>query len=333
MTSRRTFIRVLGLATVGAAVGKARGQEMEVRGAPGWMQRVQHSTMVMGQVATITAYHRNADEARAAITEAFGIFRRADELMSVFSTTSDIGRINDSEGRDPVTVDLWTGAVIAEGLKVARATHGMFDPTVEPLMRVWGFREKRKKMPTEREIRAALEALGAEHVQVLGAGDSVAVKNASVKLDLGGIAVGAAIDRAADAMRTRGIASALIDVSGDLYAIGAPPNTAGWDVGIVDPHNTKKVIAVRTISNEALCTSGNYQNVVIYHAKKYGHIMNTGDGHPAHALASATVIAPRAITADAYCKPAFIDPAFTLDNARILRVMNNGTVAQTPSDR
>lgn len=323
-TSRRTFVKLL-LGGAAAAMlplpGKARGAQSK-EGA------VRHSTFVMGQLATITAFGAPEPVLREAINDAFAALRRVDALMSVFSETSDIGKINAFAGKKEIEVDPWTIEAVTAAIDFAKRTNGVFDPTVEPLMRVWGFREPRSAKPSDREIAIALDAVGIQRLAIspMGPIGLIALATPNAKLDLGGIAVGFAVDRAAACLKSHGVTCALIDVSGDLYAIGAPPDSNGWQVGIVDPLHTDSIITTLTIRDQALCTSGNYESFVEYDAQKFGHVLDLHNGYPAHALSSATVIAPTTIMADALSKPAFVDRGFVLPEGKIVRVTNGGEI-------
>ena len=322
--SRRTFTRLL----LGGAAATMLRPLRAVGGTPAHATAVRHSTYVMGQVATITAYGAPEPVLREAITEAFNALRKVDALMSVFSDTSDVGRINGAPAHTPVAVDPWTVHALLHAAHYSDVSHGAFDHTVEPLMRVWGFREKRSSMPSDAELAAAYDAVGVDNIRTdpTPGAATVHLRNARTKIDLGGSAVGCALEHAAACLIDRGVTSALIDVSGDMVAIGAPPDADGWEVGIVDPLHTDSCITKYTIRDQALATSGNYASFVEYNAVRFGHIMDPQDGHPAHALASATVIARRGHAADALSTAAFIDPSLTIAAGTIIRVRTTGEV-------
>ena len=134
----------------------------------------------------------------------------------------------------------------------------------------------------------------------------VNLTSASTKVDLGGIAVGFAIDRAITILKNYGIESALVNHSGDIYALGSPPDEDAWDVGIVDPLNPENVITSVRICNQALSTSGNYENFVEAEGKTIGHLLDPISGRTASKILSSTVIAPGAIEADALSTGFFV---------------------------
>src|SRR5208283_1590360 len=121
---------------------------------------IKHSTFVMGQVANVTAYGGDAPLIRTAITEAFNELRKVDALMSVFDENSELSRVNASASRTALHMDPYTIETVRAAMTHARRTGGAFDPTVEPLMRAWGFHAHRDTKPSDKEIAAALDATG-----------------------------------------------------------------------------------------------------------------------------------------------------------------------------
>ena len=324
--SRRQFLGLLGAGAF-AALAAAPSRKLFARAlspANNGTTPIKHSTFVMGQVANITAYGEDVPLIRTAITEAFDELRNVDRLMSVFDETSELSNVNVRASNEAYPVDLYTMETIRAAIRYAELTGGTFDPTVEPLMRTWGFHKERNAMPTDKEILTAVEAVGVHNIKIEG--NSIGLLKPSASIDLGSIAVGYAVGKAAEALKRRGVESALVEVSGDFYAIGAPPGEKGWKIGIVNPLNVQDVITTESIRDQSLATAGNYQNYVVYNAVKYGHVMDVHNGFPAHVLASATVISFNAAEADAYSTAAFVDPSVQLFGAKIIRVRNDGNI-------
>ncbi|MBS1912656.1 MAG: FAD:protein FMN transferase [Bacteroidetes bacterium] len=302
--SRRTFAKALGLAALGAGAAPLRswGQIL----GDHRVQLVKHSTFVMGQVANVSIVHADQAYARRVITDIFAELRRLDSLMSVYDAGSGVSAVNRSAGREAVPVEDDLRDLLQRCAQVSAATHGALDITVEPLMRLWGFRGGvRTTRPTESDVRSALESVGMERLVVEGADAGLTREGAAV--DLGGVAVGYALDRTAAIARRAGIDSALIELSGDFYAIGAPPDAKhGWEIGIVDPRHEGRIFRSLRIRDQGLSTSGNYESTVVYNAHRYGHIFDPSRGLPADRLLSATVVADTAFVADAYSTAMFV---------------------------
>lgn len=262
------------------------------------LREVVHSSYVMGQVANVTFLVEDALHGSETATVLFKEFRRLESLLSLFDPDSDISRINRNAGRCLVTVSEETMQVVTNSIAVASRTRSALDITLEPLMRLWGFRGiTRREPPTDRQIVAALDTVGID--RIVCSANSIGLQKRGAAIDLGATAVGFALDRAADIARKAGIERGLIELSGDFIAIGTPPEGNGWPISIVDPRLAYQMWSSISIQDQALSTSANYNNVVVYRARRYGHILDPARGRPSDALVSATVVAPTAFRADA----------------------------------
>jgi thiamine biosynthesis lipoprotein len=304
LPSRRTFVKALGV----AAAGLAFPVRALMAGFPGdsKLHPVRHSTFVMGQIANVTIFHADAAHARESVTAVFNELRRLEKVMSVFDPESELSAVNRAAGRAAIPVSADLRDVIARSTLIASGTRDALDITVNPLLGLWGFRDNaRSTPPTDAEVAGALSLVGISGVRIEG--DSVGLTKAGASIDLGGVAVGFALDRIAAMLRSRGIASALLELSGDFYAIGAPPESRhGWEIGIEDPRHAGGIWKRVFIRDQALSTSGNYASTVVFNAKSYGHIFDPSRGFPADRLLSATVIAPTAFQADGYSTALFV---------------------------
>jgi len=186
-------------------------------------------------------------------------------------------------------------AVAAAAAAFQRQTGGAFNAAVEPLMRMWGFHPLQEEVeyPDRVVYEEALEAVTTATVRLDG--DRIELPNRHTQLDFGGIAVGYGIDRVINVLRCAGIRRAFVDVSGDCYALGAPPGQPeGWVVQIAD---SAQEIRLR---DAALATSSNAKTVVrLGHWSKVGHIMDPVHGFPVEVDQKVTVLAPTALAADA----------------------------------
>ena len=306
--TRREFLRMSGRAGAGLALlssvpyflnGSAIAPEACVT-------RAQY---LMGTVVTITAYGESRAHANEAISRAFDEMRRVDEMMSLYKPESDVSRLNRAAGREAIGVDSSVIEIIEHARSFTLATEGTFDISIEPLMELWGFRSQQSphEMPTDTQIRNALETVGMKHVVVECAAQRAGLLNRHARIDLGGIAVGYSVDRAVEALRRAGVERAFINHSGDAYALGAPPERDGWEIGIPDPSCPSEMIATFRLHDRAASTSGNYEKYVTIDDSRVGHILDPHTGRPGRALLSATLLAPTALEADAlstglFCK-------------------------------
>jgi thiamine biosynthesis lipoprotein len=189
---------------------------------------------------------------------------------------------------------------------VWRGSEGAFDITVEPLMRAWGFLGGRPHVPTADEASAAFRRVGARQVHFDSTARTLRFDNDQVRIDLGGIAKGYAVDVAADSLVARGVKDALVDLSGNMFALGSPPGVDHWRIGIRDPRDRMPYFARLPLSGQGISTSGKYEQFVSANGKTYGHIMDPRTGRPAEGLISVTVVSQSAFTCDAWDTPLFV---------------------------
>lgn len=269
----------------------------------------ERSFFAMGSVATVCAYGESTAHVDDAINKVITEFMRLDTLMSVFNPASDISRLNRAAGLGPVRVS----AEVSEILELARRfngeTAGMFDVTVEPMMDLWGFRGRtRQAAPTDREIADVLDAVGMHHLTVHPDKLMASLGHKSSRVDLGGIGVGYAVDRAVRILRSSGIESAFVNHAGDAYALGAPDEQGGWVAAIPHPVEPGAIVHEVTLVDRAISTSANAEKFITIDQMRYGHVMNVRSGRPAMVATSMTVLAPTAIQADAVSTAAFCRP-------------------------
>ncbi|HWF43886.1 MAG TPA: FAD:protein FMN transferase [Candidatus Kapabacteria bacterium] len=268
----------------------------------------EHTILAMGTTARLGVYAKNEAQANEVITAAFSELKRIESLLTIFDTKSEISQLNEHTGSNAIAVSSDTLAILRTSAHYSQLTQGAFDITIEPLMRLWGFRNVSNvlsRLPLQGEVNSALNVVGYNQVEI-SEQNLVRLKSAGAKLDLGGIAVGFALDKMTSVLRNAGIENAFLDISGDMFALGTPPRKKGWDIAIPDPHETSRLIYTTTISDEALATSGNYMSYVIYQAQKFGHIMDPHEGRSAHRLLSSTVIAKTGLDADALSTASFV---------------------------
>ena len=148
-------------------------------------------------------------------------------------------------------------------------------------------------------MAAALDAVGFQNVKLDLSRGTVGLAHRSSRIDLGGIGVGLALDRAAAALRSMGVESALINHSGDILALGAPPGSEGWEVGIQDPEDPEGTIASFSLRDRSVSTSGNYENFIGSGGRRIGHIFDPVTGRPPSRYLSVSVMAGSSLSADA----------------------------------
>ena len=286
---RRAFLRT----TLAAALPLATWP----RGPGSRVKLIERWSWAMGQPVHLLLFHESEAAGFEAAQAAFAELRRVESRLSRFDDASDLSELNRRAGRGPMRGDTDLLAVLRASARHRAASGGAFDVAVEPLMRVWGFRDSREGVPGPTEIREARQAVRAAVIRVDG--DRIELPAAHTQLDFGGIGVGYGLDRAGTVLRGRGVSSALLDVSGDILAIGTPPGRPAWPVDIADPRVPGGRVASTLLRDQALATSANTVSVVRLGQMLCGHVMDPDLGRPAERLLQATVTARKGLAADA----------------------------------
>jgi thiamine biosynthesis lipoprotein len=257
---------------------------------------------LMGTLANITVVAEDEATAQQSIEE----LNYVDGLMSYQKQDSQLSEINRSAYNTPIKVDESIFQVLEKAVEFSRKTKGAFDITVAPLVDLWNTAEDTNALPTPEAIEAATEKVGSEKL-ILDANEqtvSFAVKG--MKIDVGGIAKGYAIDNAIQAIQQAGALGGMVDVGGDICVFGKPPNNKKyWSIGLQDPKDTSETILpgsylmVIKVNDAAVTTSGDYRRFVSVQGQKFSHIFDASTGQSARDLSSVTIIADTAIKADA----------------------------------
>jgi len=262
---------------------------------------------VMGTLGEIGVVHRDTEYAQAAIDAAFTQLRYVDRVMSRFSGTSDVGRANLHASRDGVRVTEATAAVLREGLAWAEASEGAFDPCLGKAIELWDVGQRRT--PPSETAFARLAGRRLYRTLDLGqwrGGSSVRFTEPDTQIDLGGIAKGYGVDRAVQELRDWGIRDALVNVGGDLYAMGRSEDGDPWSVGVRAPWDPSQLMQRLELGDAALATSGDYLQFFRYQGERYHHLLDPETAAPRHSSAhSVTVRAHTCMTADAAATTVF----------------------------
>jgi len=238
------------------------------------------------------------------LTEMQAVLERVDARMSTWRADSELSRFADAPAELPFPVSTETALVVTEALRVWQLTDGAFDPTVMPLVDLWGFGPAGRELPapTEAQLLAALAQVGADKLSVV---DDALVKSVDgLALDLSAIAKGYAVDALHDRLHALGQTRFLVEVGGELRTSGEAPGGRPWRVGIDRPATGgtpgTSLQAVIAPDGRSVATSGDYRNVRTLDDGRFSHTIDPRTGRPVeHDLASATVLAPTCMEADA----------------------------------
>jgi len=260
----------------------------------------------MGTVVTI---HVVEHEAHVVTTErlvdrALEWFNEVERVCSRFDPDSELRRLSTRIG-EPVAVSDVLFEAVRFALAVAEETGGAFDPTVGLLLEAHGFDKDYRTGSVARSAIAGDELATYRDVDI-GADEKTLMLRRPLVLDLGAVAKGLAIDMAARELLNAGVANFAVDAGGDLYLAGLNANGESWSVGIRHPRDEGAMIETRRVSDVAVCTSGDYERRIGDEAGGGHHLIDPRTKTSAGDVASATVLAPSAMVADALATAAFV---------------------------
>jgi thiamine biosynthesis lipoprotein len=271
----------------------------------------------MGTDFTIYIYAADATAADREADRAFAVVDQLESLLSNYQQQSELSRINREAGSHAVTTDPETFRFLTESLAWSARSDGAFDITVGKLMKTWGFFRSAGHVPTDAELTRVRAATGWKRVVLTAGTRTVRFTAPGVELDPGGIGKGFAVDTAIQVLRADGVRAALLSAgSSTIYALGAPPDVAGWKVRVPDPQHQGAAISTIVLHDTSLSTANCSEKHFIVGSHQYCHIMDPRTLRPVEGRLQATVIAPSATDSDALSNVMFV-----LDGAGRRRVM------------
>uniref|UniRef100_A0A7C6AFL5 FAD:protein FMN transferase n=1 Tax=candidate division WOR-3 bacterium TaxID=2052148 RepID=A0A7C6AFL5_UNCW3 len=250
-----------------------------------------YKNFIVGGPCEIKFYCADNNTAHRILTEIDRELKYLDSLLNYFSPNSLVSRIN-REHRAQLPKDIKPVFLLSDS--ISRLTNGVFDISIAPLLEIWGFYSNQKKIPAQVEINQAKKFVDYRKITIKR--DSIFIPE-SMKVDLGGIAQGFAADRVSEIMRMYKIKSAIINIAGEVYALGNSPKKRPWVVGIKNPRGEGVIEKVGLIDG-ALSTSGDYEKFFVVDGIRYAHIIDPRTGLPAQNYASVTIFAESATFAD-----------------------------------
>ena len=263
--------------------------------------RVSASRRLMGVPWAITVHAATTAAGERGVAAALDEVERLEAILSDYRPDSELSRLSaaaPTERPVPVSDELW--GVLVRAVAIRDSSDGAFDPTVGPLTTLWRQSRRSGVLPLAAKLDAARSAVGAGALVLVDAPRGVSLTRPRMRLDLGGIGMGYAIDRALAILAGQGISSALVDASGDVGALAPPPGEVGWRIAI-DPIPGTPAATTRQVllAHAAITTSGDARQSVAIGGRRYSHIVDPRTGVGIDGPAAVTVIAPDATAADA----------------------------------
>ena len=266
-------------------------------------KKVSSTELAMNTVISITAYGDKADEA---VKAAFDEVKRIEKLLSCHVGDSEISKINKSAHINPVEVSYETAEVLKKALFVCEKTKGAFDISIKPLSDLWNIKAEKPSVPSAEEINNTISFVGYENISIDG--NFVSFKKEGVQIDLGAAAKGYCADRVREVLKSFGVKNALIDLGGNIYALGKNEQGGSWRIGLQKPGGKRgEYFSIEELSDKTAVTSGSYERYFEKDGKIYHHILDRSTGKPADSgLISVTVISKNSFEADMLSTAIFV---------------------------
>jgi len=265
-----------------------------------WYKR---TDAIMGTRIYVELWDTSETHANECIDAVMADMRRIDDLMSHYKPESQLSKINQHAADAPVLVDKELFDLIKLSTHYSEITEGAFDITYASVGYLYNYPEHIR--PTEDQIKAALPAVNWRNMKFNDADHSVFFEHKGMRIDLGGIGKGYAVDRGIEILQKRGIQHAVVTAGGDTRIIGDRMGR-DWLVAIRHPDDPNKVVTRIPLSNAAMSTSGDYERYFDENGVRYHHIIDPHTGHSARKVRSATIIGPTATQTDGMSKTAFV---------------------------
>ncbi len=263
------------------------------------LERFEATQVEMGVPFKILLYAADKTAAKAALDAAFARISQLDDLLSDYDPDSELSALSagspNAEGIR-VSDDLWN--VLVRSQSLAEQTGGAFDVTVGPYVRLWRRSRRQQEMPSAERLAEARAAVGYQLLVLDPKQRTVRLTAPNMRLDLGGIAMGYAVDEAMKVLREQGITRALIDASGDILASGPPPGKAGWTISVMPFADDDSLAREILLAGAAVTSAGDSYQHVVLDGKRYSHIVDPKTGLGLTNQTAVIVIAPDCLTAD-----------------------------------
>ena len=258
---------------------------------------------IMGTVVRVELWHDDAAAARDAMAAVMAEMHRIDAGMSPYKPESELSRINREAAQKPVAISQEMYDLIRRSIEFSKLSDGAFDITFSSVGYLYDYRKHVK--PSDDDIARALAGINYRHLELDRKQRTIHFARPGVRIDLGGIAKGYAVDNCIAILRKLGITNALVSAGGDSRLLGDRRGRP-WNVGIRDPRQRGELAAVLPLDNVAISTSGDYERYFEEDGVRYHHIINPRTGKSAGGVRSVTVIGPDGITTEGLTKSVFI---------------------------
>lgn len=259
----------------------------------------------LGTVIRLQAYGENANKAVLKVNERINDI---DDKMSIFKDYSEVSQINKLAGIAPKAVSDDTFSVVKKAVYYGDLSNGAIDITIKPLVSLWNIKDGNGVVPDRNSINSKVKLVNYKDIILDENHKSIMLKRKNQAIDVGCIAKGFSADIARDILIENHIESALLDLGGNIFALGNKTDGTKWSIGIQDPLSKRgDYIGIVSVNNKSIVTSGNYERYFTSEGKKYHHIIDPRTGFPSeNGVISTTIISDDSVDGDGLTTCAYI---------------------------
>jgi len=260
---------------------------------------------MMGTVVQLKVYGKNAEQATKKALERISDI---ENKMSVNIETSEITKLNAKSGISGEKLSVDSYYVIEKAVQYSKLTGGALDVTIEPIVKLWGIGTDKERVPSKGEIEEKLKLVDYKDILLDKKKSTVQLRGPGQAIDLGAIAKGYTADEIKKILIDNKINSALINLGGNVFALGSKVDGTSWNIGLQNPLDTRgQYIGTISVTDKSVVTSGNYERFFIVDGKRYHHIFDPKTGYPSEAgLISTTIVSDKSIDGDALSTSTYI---------------------------
>lgn len=266
---------------------------------------VERRVEVMGTTLDLLVRMKYREDALAASESALAEIRRVETLLTTWKSGGELWRVDAGVPGQPVAVSRELADVLADDFAWIPRTQGAFDPTILPLLRAWDLRGK-GRIPTVGELAAARKASGAQHFRISASPSTVTRLSPDAGIDEGAWGKGYALELAARALKKAGVEGAVLDLGGQVLAVGSDTVEQPWRIPVAHPRDRSRSVAELGLVDLSASTSGNSERGRDVAGRRIGHILDPHTGEPSPDFGSVTVVGPSAYIADVLSTAFFV---------------------------
>ena len=263
---------------------------------------------LLGTICEITVVHEDKNLREKSIEAAYSAVSNIGKEMSIFDENSVLSKINREAFSKAVSLTPNIAFVLEQSLYFSKFSNGAFDVTAKKLSDLWGFTSGKEYVPAEDEIKKVLTEVGYKNILISDDGENKKVSFAvnGIELDFGGIAKGYACDLAVQKLKEFGIENAMVNIGGNIFALGNAPGKNGWQIAVRNPRDAEKFAGIVRLKNQAVSTSGDYEQFFLRGEARYSHIIDPTTGFPVKGSVAVSVISESAMVSDALSTAFFV---------------------------